>query len=115
VCTGGSDGSTGCDSNTDWQVLPGCTKVIGYLKISDCRNGAGNVCRLGLNLENLAGLTTVEGTLDISQHRGTNLRSLDGLSQLTSVTGQLIVENNPGIQSFDGLKQLKTVGSSISM
>ena len=60
------------------------------------------------NLDGLAALTSVGGTLNISVN--TVLTNLDGLSSVTSVGGSLVIDSNIVLTRFCGLFPLLDAG-----
>ena len=84
--------------------VTGCESVSGYLYIQ----GASNSLTSIKNLDGLANLTSVGGTLTIYlNYAPTNL---DGLANLTSVGGYLEIEGNDALTNLDGLANLTSVG-----
>jgi hypothetical protein len=84
--------------------VTGCESVSGYLYIQ----GASNSLTSIKNLDGLANLTSVGGTLTIYlNYAPTNL---DGLANLTSVGGYLKIEGNDALTNLDGLANLTSVG-----
>lgn len=64
------------------------------------------------NLNGLANLQTIRGSLEI---KGTMLQNLQGLQSLDSVGGDFYLENNGQLQNLEGLQSLKSVGGSYSI
>jgi hypothetical protein len=80
---------------------PGCTEILGYVKIS-----GGNIS----SLNGLSVLTSIGGYLSISYN--TSLTNLSGLEGLTSIWGTLSIEYNYVLTSISGLESLTSVGGS---
>ena len=58
------------------------------------------------DIKELAKYRSVQGSLTIE---GTNLTTLDGLENLTSVSGELLIGKNDALTSLSGLKNLTSV------
>jgi len=54
--------------------------------------------------------TSLPGLLIIDDAVNGNITNLDGLSELTSIGGNLIISNNPGLTNISGLSNLTSVG-----
>jgi hypothetical protein len=63
------------------------------------------------DVQMLNGYTEITGDLDIQ----CNLKSLKGLENLTSVGGNLSIEENDALTSLSGLESLTSVGGSLSI
>lgn len=81
---------------------PGCTSIGGNVLIS------GNDI---LNLDGLASITSITGSLLIDQNQ--ILRSLSGLSNITNIGGEINIELNPRLPNLSGLENLSSIGSSL--
>jgi|GEM_PF-1138188 len=65
------------------------------------------------NLDGLSALTTVTGELWIQDNVA--LTSLSGLSALTSIVGNALIQNNAMLTNVDGLSALKSVGAELTI
>ena len=52
----------------------------------------------------------IAGNLEITE---VLVRTLDGLPDLSSVNGDVLIYNNEELQSFDGLEDLTTIGGNV--
>ncbi len=57
--------------------------------------------------------STISGSIYIISSVNSPIINIDGLSQITSIGGDLIIEDNPALQNLDGLNQLVSVGSNL--
>lgn len=79
----------------------------------------GNVTIYGEGISDLtplASLLTINGDLQIGGvffQNTNNLLSLNGLQNITNITGDLAIENLTGLSNFNGLTNLSTVGGNI--
>jgi len=76
----------------------------------NCNTVAWNINIIGPNITNLnglAGITTINGQLKIED---TSIQDFTGLHNLVEVKRGIIIERNPNLQSFNGLNSLTTVG-----
>jgi hypothetical protein len=86
------------------QDYPGCTMIIGDVEIK------GTV----INTDSLYPLTEIQGTLDITTTP--NLTSLEGLSNLEKIGGDLYIHNNstdPPLPNLNGLNNLTEIEGSL--
>ncbi len=93
--------STQSQINNFQNNYPGCTQILGYVKI------------MGSNITNLNGLsvlTSMGGYLFITYNL--SLTSLSGLEGLTSIGGTLSIESNNALTNLTGLKGLTSLGGS---
>jgi hypothetical protein len=65
------------------------------------------------NLDGLSALTTVDGELAVQDNIA--LTGLGGLSALTSIVGNALIQNNTVLTSMDGLSSLKSVGAELTI
>ena len=56
--------------------------------------------------------TDIEGNVSIS---GDDITNLNGLSIITSISGNLTIDNNPSLSSLEGLYNLTSIGASLSI
>jgi hypothetical protein len=82
--------------------FPGCTEIGGTVEIE-----GDNI----LNLDGLSVLTSIGGSLYITQND--SLNNLLGLSSLTSVGGSLFISTNSSLTSFEGLDNLLVVDADV--
>lgn len=66
-----------------------------------------------VNLNGLSQLTSITGYLDIGANAG--LIDLTGLTSLTSVGGNVYIAFNPVLENFSGLDQLATIGGYLQI
>lgn len=59
---------------------------------------------------NYSGCTEILGNVTIEGNTPYAITSLSGLSQLTSISGNLLIAYNDGLTSLSGLNQLSTIG-----
>lgn len=64
---------------------------------------------------NYPGCTTIEGNVTIDNSIAPNITNLDGLSQITTINGNLIIESNYYLTSITGLSNLTTVGGNLDI
>jgi hypothetical protein len=83
------------------------TEVTGYLRVIDDADGTDNIS----NLNGLSELTSVGGDLWVVNID--LLTNLDGLRALTSVGGDLIIHNIDLLTNLDGLRALTSVGGEV--
>lgn len=82
----------------------GCNTIQGNLIISG--NGI-------LNLSALEGITTVTGSVTISNCQ--NISSLNGLNGLEQIGGYLSITGNSSLTDINGLNNLQTIGSYLNI
>ena len=82
----------------------GCDSVVGDLYVVDSWI---------TNLDGLANITSVGGTLNIEGN--TDLTSIDGLANLVTVEGNLNIESNPALTNIDGLANLASVEGDLRL
>jgi hypothetical protein len=85
----------------------GINKIEGDLNIGD-KDDPVDIS----DLTPLLTLNKLEGDLEVAQ---TGLSDLNGLAHLTSISRRLQIIGNPALQSLEGLDQLQTIGSGISI
>ena len=86
------------------------TSVGGSLKIDSYQDWCNPTLT---NLDGLSNLTSVGGDLDIFHNY--NLTNLDGLSNLTSVGGYLRIDWNDSLTNLDGLNALTHMGGNLEI
>ncbi len=101
--------SSGCPSGTvvlssevQLQRLKGCAHVSGDLVV---------VQSVLSNLDGLESLTTIDGSLGISENEA--LQDIAGLQGLESVGGNLFIERNEQLVNLHGLESLREVAKSV--
>ena len=94
-------------NNDDLALLSGYTSVTGELRI----RGDSSIT----NLASLIDLTSVGGNLSIVgvYNNNSNLSNLEGLNNLVTVKGELILTGNPNIVNLEGLSRLTSVGGML--
>lgn len=97
-------GDYSISNSVDLAGMGGFTEITGGLNISS-----------GMlpSLETLSSLTTIGGTLWISDSDG--LEDLDGLHNLTSIGEGLYISSNDALTSLDGLDSLTSLGGDLSI
>src|SRR5690606_9627588 len=89
-------------------------QVDGFmLAYPDCTEITGSLTIQGngiSNLNGLANITSITGNLVINQ--ASNLSNLDGLSDLESIEGSMGIAQS-GVQNLDGLNSLTTIGGAL--
>jgi len=81
-----------------------------------CTNFANSIQITGsdiTNLQGLANLTKIEGSLNINNN--TSLTNLGGLSSLTNIGGQLSIDYNSSLTSVSALSSLISTGGALSI
>lgn len=94
--------------STDVQLLNGYTEITGFLSITEdiMYTTPGNVT----SLVGLGSLTTIGGSLRISDSA---LTDLSGLDNLIGVGGNVVVLDNSVLEHLTGLQNLKSVGGNM--
>jgi hypothetical protein len=97
-------GDYAISNSVDLAGMGGFTEITGGLNISS-----------GMlpSLETLSSLTTIGGSLWISDSDG--LEDLDGLHNLTSIGAGLYIDGNAALTNLDGLNSLTTLGGDLSI
>ena len=87
---------------------PGCTEIEGFVRIY------GNDIT---NLNSLLKVSSINGNLSIGFEGGGNpvLDNLNGLQNLTSIGGGLLVNSNDSLENLSGLKNLTSLGRDLSI
>jgi len=63
-----------------------------------------------------AGVTDGDGSINIGEYEpSTNITNLNGLSNLESICGTLLIYNNPLLPNLAGLENLTAVGSDLQI
>ena len=97
-----------CPAVTSLSIVEGTTSLAGLQDISSVIGDVYIQNTALTNVDGLATLTTVDGDLVI-QNNGA-LTNVDGLATLTTVDGDLVIQNN-ALTNIDGLAGLTSVGS----
>ena len=97
-------GDYAISNSVDLAGMGGFTEITGGLNINS-----------GMlpSLETLSSLTTIGGSLWISDSDG--LEDLDGLHNLTSIGEGLYIDGNAALTNLDGLNSLTTLGGDLSI
>ena len=102
--------------------VPNDISLNGQVEVDNFQANHGPCDRLqnlsiqGADITNLAGLsalTTVTGELGIQDNVA--LTSLGGLSALTSIVGNVFIQNNAILINMDGLSALTSVGAELAI
>ncbi len=88
---------------------PGCTQIEGYVLISGYQNNGSDIT----NLNGLSNITSIGGQLEIV-FTGT-LPNLNGLNNLTTVGQYLRIYENPALNSLGALSNLTSVGGQVDI
>lgn len=101
-------------------ALPEVVLALHGLSRDQCFEVDGDVSLIGTSLSNLnvlAGLVAVHGSLNIGTALGGNalLTDVDGLANLTRVDGALLVRAAPLLRTVDGLSNLARVGDALTV
>ena len=107
--TGDITFSTQVEINNFSTNYPGCTEIMGNVCIGDCTfpNTNSNIS----NLNGLSQLTTITG--DIYIQHNPNLINFAGLENITSVGGQVNIVYNDALTSLSGLSNLSSIDELI--
>ena len=109
------------DPAAQLEALRGVTEVVGNVSISgdvrsleamSCLTRVEGFLSLGGELETLEGLERLERVGGVGL-RGDRLRRVDALSNLTTIEGDLVLEELPAIESLDGLSSVATLGGEV--
>jgi hypothetical protein len=86
---------------------PGCSQILGDVKIEESSNG--NI----INLNGLLPLTSFEG--DIQMWKNSALISLSGLDNVTAIGGDLSLFNNHNLETLSSLGNVTVIGGDLSV
>jgi len=64
---------------------------------------------------NYPGCTNIKGNIHIEERYAKNITNLNGLSQITSIEGKLIVSDNTELTSLKGLNNLVSIGAQFGI
>ncbi|MBP6235154.1 MAG: T9SS type A sorting domain-containing protein [Saprospiraceae bacterium] len=78
-------------------------------------NGGSLVISNNLLLTNLSGLTGLNSILNLDIFTNANLQDFTGLSGLTTINGNVTINNNPSLLHFNGLENLTNIVGSLSV
>jgi|GEM_PF-2071340 len=96
-------------------TFPNCTEIVGNLYIGN--NYTPDYWNYpGSNITSLSGLsniTSVAGRVTLEYNR--QLNNLNGLSNLTSIGGDFILRENDHLQNFNALGNLESIGGSFEV
>jgi hypothetical protein len=88
--------------------FPGCTNLQGSLKVNSTDI---------TNLDGFNTIVSIGGSLSLGITMGGNesLKDITGLSNLTNIGGNLLIEGNDSLTNLTGLNNLSAIGGSLSI
>lgn len=86
---------------------PGCTETPAGVDVYIFNGFIGGIT----NLDGLSQITSIGGNLYIQGN--SILMSVDGLNQITSIEGNLYIQDNPALMNVDGLSQITSIGGDL--
>lgn len=91
-------------------------ELIDLTGLENIQNTGGSlVISNNLLLANLSGLTGLNSILNLDVFTNANLQDFTGLSGLTTINGNVTINNNPSLLHFNGLENLTNIVGSLSI
>ncbi len=84
---------------------PNCTELVVNIGITGDSSTGNDIT----NLQGLENLTSISGHLNILYN--SNLVNLQGLENITSIGGDLVLFSNPSLVNLEGLNNLTSIGA----